>query len=107
MIVVRILLNSWATLEARVPTLLRRWARSNCSRSWSVSVERAMTSSPIMQVPPSYGFEGRCGCRPWLIITGIGTHAGTLQSEVLMNSTVKANNFGSDDRLHNGGSKHA
>src|SRR5881396_2292234 len=38
MMVVRMLLNSWATLDARVPTLLKRWARSNCSRNCSVSV---------------------------------------------------------------------
>src|SRR5262249_56938211 len=51
------LLNSWATLVARVPTLLSRWARSSCSRSWSVSEWLALTSSPIMGV----GAEGMLG----------------------------------------------
>src|SRR5277367_6644393 len=50
--VVKILLNSWATLEANVPTLLRRWARSSCSRSCSVSFCTAASSSPIMEWPP-------------------------------------------------------
>src|ERR1700678_3892594 len=48
MIVVRMLLNSWATLEASVPTLLRRWARSNCSRNCSVSDGTDKISSPII-----------------------------------------------------------
>src|SRR6267378_53862 len=49
MMVVRMLLNSWATLEARAPMLLRRWACSSCCRSVSVSVFCTITSSPSME----------------------------------------------------------
>src|SRR5262249_1835707 len=48
MIVVRMLLNSWATLLASAPTLLSFWACNSCCRSWSASVLGTITSSPIM-----------------------------------------------------------
>src|SRR5438093_13292050 len=57
MTVVRMLLNSWATLEARAPMLLRRWACSSCCRSVSVSVFCTITSSPSMECLQS--LEGR------------------------------------------------
>ena len=50
MIVVRMLLNSWATLLARAPTLLSFWACSSCWRSWSASELGTITSSPIIRV---------------------------------------------------------
>src|SRR5436309_129215 len=52
MIVVRTLLNSWATLDARAPTLLSRWACRSCRRSWSASLLGASTSSLVMKSPP-------------------------------------------------------
>src|SRR5262249_555698 len=58
MIVVRMLLNSWATLLARAPTLLSFWAWSSCCRSWSASVLGTITSSPIMQAPPGSRCKG-------------------------------------------------
>src|SRR5437870_10235370 len=58
MIVVRILLNSWATLEASAPTLLRRWACNSCWRSWSASVLGTITSSPIMKGSPPASLAG-------------------------------------------------
>ena len=48
MIVVRMLLNSWATLEASAPTLLSRWAWSSCCRSWSASTFGASTPPLVM-----------------------------------------------------------
>src|SRR5581483_2565108 len=50
MIVVRMLLNSWATLEASVPTLDRRWARRSCCLSCSASTGAVLRSSPIMRI---------------------------------------------------------
>ena len=56
MIVVRMLLNSWATLEARAPTLLSRWAWSSCWRRTSVSSRGpASISGPVMGSSPGRG----------------------------------------------------
>src|SRR5687768_14094140 len=52
MIVVRMLLNSWATLDARVPTLLSRWAWRSWSRRSSVSSGAARTWGPVMGSSP-------------------------------------------------------
>src|SRR5438552_329424 len=70
MIVVRMLLNSWATLLASAPTLLSFWACNSCCRSWSVSLLEAVTSSPIMAsrllVCPSVFAAGRvAGADRW------------------------------------------
>src|SRR5262249_52299077 len=59
------LLNSWATLEAIAPTLLRRWACSNCCRSCSASEEGTITSWGVMNhlLGSRHGTAsgGRCG----------------------------------------------
>src|SRR5687768_5808974 len=56
MIVVRMLLNSWATLEARAPTLERRWAWRSCWRRTSVSSDGAASvSGPGMGSSPGRG----------------------------------------------------
>src|SRR3954470_17295954 len=56
MIVVRMLLNSWATLEARAPTLLSRCACRSCWRRASVSSRGpASISGPGMGSSPGRG----------------------------------------------------
>src|SRR5829696_7494730 len=68
MIVVRMLLNSWATLEARAPTLLRRWAWRSCWRRTSVSSRGpANISGPGMGSSP-----GREESSERALLTGSG-----------------------------------
>src|SRR5215218_7018717 len=56
MIVVRMLLNSWATLDASVPTLLSRWAWRSWRRRISVSSGgAARTWGPVMGSSPVGG----------------------------------------------------
>src|SRR4051794_20061932 len=55
MIVVRMLLNSCATLDASAPTLESRCACNNCWRSWSASVVGASTPLLVMHEPPRLG----------------------------------------------------
>src|SRR5688572_23157382 len=97
MIVVRILLNSWATLEASVPTLERRCARRSCARRWSAS-EAVRVSSPIMSSPHEW-------CNAICFTHGIGSACSVTSSEVLVIQPVKNRRFQKQSVLHNGRGK--
>src|SRR5262245_33545159 len=101
--VVRMLLNSWATLLARAPTLLSFWAWSSCWRRWSASVSWPVTLAPIIRVaspecPPSA--PARPG-RP--AGEGIDRVKPRSSSEVLVRQVVEDSKRGEGRGPGNGG----
>src|SRR3954452_13350776 len=79
MIVVRMLLNSWATLDARAPTLLSRWAWRSCWRRASVSSAGTVSiSGPGMGSSPGRGSSLGTGVTP----IGIGRAEEASSSEL-------------------------
>src|SRR5947209_7615231 len=83
------LLNSWATLEASAPTLLSRWACSNCRRSCSASVLGTVATSPIMAWVLAWGAGGR--------ETGSGQRAAEIRARPEVASKVST---AAPERLH-------
>src|SRR5690242_3730031 len=79
MIVVRMLLNSWATLDARAPTLLSRWACRSCWRRASVSsIGTASISGPGMGSSPGRASSLGTG----VTVNGIGRAEVASSSEL-------------------------